>query len=102
MNSNTTTKQIRIQSHWWSKTFIGSLLGLSLAFFLVGIFAWAGPGGISAENKVQFNMWIITPIWLLLFSTVYLYPTRWHALFYIGGANILAYATLFLVQGFNA
>lgn len=93
------TKPKKIVSHWWSKTFIGCVLGFTLALALMGLFAWLGPGGIAPGTKTQFNMWMIPPIWMVIFSTVYLFRTRWHALAWIGGANLVAYAALFYVRG---
>lgn len=92
-------KAAQIQPHWWRKTLAGSVLGFTLALALVGIFAWAGPGGISAADKVQFNMWMITPLWLLIFSLVYLFRTGNRALAWMGAANVLSWALLLLVKG---
>ena len=92
-------KAAQIQGHWWRKTFAGAVLGFTLALALVGIFAWAGPGGISAADKVQFNMWMITPLWLLMFSLVYLFRTGNRALLCMGAANLLSWALLFVVKG---
>ncbi|NRA52519.1 MAG: hypothetical protein HRU23_00040 [Gammaproteobacteria bacterium] len=88
----------KIQAHWWSKTAIGALLGLLLAYGLVATFAWYGPGGIDAPIKVQFNMWLITPLWLTIFSLVYLFKTGRSALIYLGGANVLCYSIFTLLR----
>ncbi|WP_428718235.1 hypothetical protein [Undibacterium curvum] len=68
-------KKPAIHPDWWSKTLAGAVLALTLAFAVCGLFAWWGPGGISAPNKVQFVMWMITPLWLVIFSLVYLFHT---------------------------
>lgn len=88
----------KLQPDWWSKTFAGAVLGFSLVLALSGLFAWIGPGGISAADKAQFNMWIISPLWMLIFSFVYLIPTGRRALFLLGALNLLAYGLLFLVR----
>lgn len=95
-----------IKSHWWGKMIAGVVLGLGLSFALVGLFAWLGSDGlqqqISAERllwRSQFLMWMITPIWLLILSLVYLFPTAKQAFIWLGGANIIAYAALFMVKG---
>lgn len=82
----------KIQPHWWSKTFAGIILGLTLTYAIVSIFAWYGPGGIEAPSKVQFNMWLITPIWLSIFSLTYLFKTGIKAIVYLSSANILFYS----------
>ncbi|MDK2778979.1 MAG: hypothetical protein KYX62_15105 [Pseudomonadota bacterium] len=92
-------KASQIQPHWWRKTFAGAVLGFTLTFALIGIFAWAGPGGISAPDKVQFNMWMVTPVWMLIFSLVYLFRTGNRALIFMLAFNLLAYAILFIVRG---
>ncbi|MDP2562694.1 hypothetical protein [Psychrobium sp. 1_MG-2023] len=82
----------KIQPHWWSKTLSGSILGLSLAFAFASIFAWYGPGGIEPSMKTQFNMWIISPIWLLVLSFSFLFKTGKKAFLYLSAANIVAYS----------
>lgn len=81
----------KIQPQWWRKTLIGCLGSLSLAYALIALFAWFGPGGIDAETKVQVNMWLITPIWLTLFSLSYLFISWRTALLKLGLANVLAW-----------
>ena len=94
-----TTKDNSLQPHWWRKTLAGAFLGLALAYVLIALFAWYGPGGIDAPTKVQFNMWIISPIWLLIFSFSYLFRTGNSAIAYLGGANILLYGLFFALRG---
>lgn len=84
-----TAKPQRIQPDWWSKSIAGGLLGILIAFALVGLFAWTGPGGIDAKDKVQFNMWIITPIWLTIFSLTYFFHSGWQAWKWLGSAVVI-------------
>ncbi|OUR82379.1 hypothetical protein A9Q75_06615 [Colwellia psychrerythraea] len=88
----------KIQPHWWLKTLAGIVLGLTLAYAIVAIFAWYGPGGINAPVKVQFNMWLITPIWLLVLSLSYLFKTGIKAITYLGAANVALYALFFFLR----
>lgn len=85
----------KIQPDWWLKTFAGLILGFSLALGLVGLFAWFGPGGIDADAKVQFNMWMIAPLWLLIFSFNFLFKTGWRSVGTLGLFNILVYVVLY-------
>lgn len=85
----------KLQPDWWTKTLAGLILGFTLALGLVGLFAWFGPGGIDAAVKVQFNMWPISPIWLLIVSFSFLFRTGWRAVGYLGLFNILVYVTLY-------
>lgn len=91
----------KIQPHWWSKTFAGLILGLTFAFACVALFAWFGPGGINAPAKVQFNMWMISPIWLMVLSLSYLFKTGMKAVVYLMSANIIAYGLFFLLRWFS-
>lgn len=86
--------QHKIKPDWLSKSLSGAILGLTLALLLSGIFAWAGYGGITAPSKVQFNMWIISPIWLLIFSFSYLFQSGKSAFLWLFGCNIIAFLIL--------
>ena len=88
-----------MKADWWSKTFAGAFLGGTLALALAGLFAWIGPGGIDAPEKVQFVMWMMAPVWMAVFSTVYLFRTGLRAILWLGGANLAAYGLLFYVRG---
>lgn len=93
------TQDQKIQPQWWGKTLVGFILGLAIAYGLVAIFAWFGPGGIDAKDKVQFNMWMISPIWLFILSFVYLFKTTKTAFLYLFSANIAIYSLYFLLKG---
>jgi len=82
----------KIQAHWWRKSLIGVFMGLSFTYALVGIFAWYGPGGINAPMKVQFNMWIVSPIWLTIMSFSFMFKTAFTAFRTLLIANIIAYS----------
>ncbi|MCU4675220.1 hypothetical protein N7931_06195 [Catenovulum sp. 2E275] len=88
----------KIQPDWWSKSLAGSILGLTLAFALSGCFAWFGPGGITADSKVQFNMWIISPIWMLVLSFCFLFRSGKQAWLVLGCANLIFYSILYLFR----
>lgn len=87
------------EAHWWRKSFAGVILGFFLSLAVVGIFAWIGPGGIHATDKVQFNMWALTILWLCIMSLVYLFKTGNQAILWLGLANALAWSLLLLVRG---
>lgn len=87
-----------IRPDWWSKTFAGAVLGATLALAFAGLFAWAGPGGINAREKAQFVMWIMAPLWMAVFSTVYLFRSGRRAVLWLGGANVAAYSLLFYIR----
>lgn len=88
-------EQDKLQPDWWAKSLAGLILGFTLALGLVGLFAWFGPGGIDADTKVQFNMWLITPIWLFILSFSFFFKTGFRAIGYLGLLNILTYIVLY-------
>ncbi|MFZ6875166.1 hypothetical protein ACO0LF_24130 [Undibacterium sp. Di27W] len=95
---NKTRAAKTLQADWWTKTLSGLVLGFTLALALSGLFAWLGPGGIAAPQKVQFVMWLIAPIWMLILSLIYLVRSGVRALTGLLLANVLAYVLLFLVK----
>jgi hypothetical protein len=87
-----------LHADWWAKTLAGLVLGFTLALALCGLFAWLGPGGIDAPQKVQFIMWMITPMWMLIFSFCYFLRSGKQALLWLLAANVIAYALLIKVR----
>lgn len=100
------TSTEKIQPQWFGKTLVGLMLGLSLTYGFMAIFIWFGPDNLhtalSSERllwKTQFNMWTITPIWMLIVSFVYLFKTTKSACIYLGLANLLTYGLFVLLRG---
>ncbi|QNN46938.1 hypothetical protein H9L17_01845 [Thermomonas brevis] len=94
------TERVRLQSrHWFGKTLAGTVLGFGLALALSGLFAWLGPDGIDGGGgKVQFNMWLIAPLWAGVLSLVYLFRTPLRAWLWLGAANASAFGLLWAVR----
>ncbi|KRB11284.1 hypothetical protein [Lysobacter sp. Root690] len=94
----------RLQSrHWFGKGSAGLLLGFGLALALSGLFAWLGPGGIDGGGgKIQFNMWLISPIWCMALSFVFLFRTSARAWCWLGAANVVAFGALWIVRSVMA
>lgn len=89
-----------IRRDWVSKTSAGAILGLSLAIALAGLFAWLSPGGLETTNKFQLVMWLVAPIWLTTLSLCFLFASGKRAWLWLGGANLMAYASLFACRHF--
>ena len=85
------TRAQKIQPHWWRKSLIAIVFGLTLTYGIVAIFAWFGPGGINAVMKVQFNMWLISLIWLPILTFIFLFKTAARALIYMLSAIAVIY-----------
>lgn len=84
----------KIQPQWWGKTAVGVFLGLALSYGIVALIVWFGPDGINSNLsdqrlfwKTQFNMWIVTPIWMLIVSFIYMFKTTKQAFIYLLSAN---------------
>ena len=90
------SKAATIQPDWISKTLAGALLGLGLAVAISGLFAWWGPGGLDAPNKVQFNMWVIPLYWMTVWSLVDLFRTGLRAWLVLGAVTAAAHVALFV------
>ena len=57
-----------------------------------GLFAWLSPGGIAADlGKVQFNMWMIAPVWATVLGFVFLFRDSLRAWAWLGAANAVAW-----------
>ncbi|MEL7477759.1 MAG: hypothetical protein AAGJ17_02525 [Pseudomonadota bacterium] len=92
----------KIQPQWWGKTAVGVFLGLALSYGIVALIVWFGPDGINSNLsdqrlfwKTQFNMWIVTPIWMLIVSFIYMFKTTKQAFIYLLSANVIIY-TIFI------
>jgi hypothetical protein len=61
---------------WCWHTLLGLVVGFLLAIGFVGWLAFLTPGGLAGNDKVQFLMWSIAPVWLLFWSVSYLFSAR--------------------------
>lgn len=83
---------------WCCRTLAGSVLGFGLAVALAGIFAWTAPLG---PNKFQLVMWLVVPLWLAVLSASFLFTSGLRAWLWLGGANVLAFASLSILRHFG-
>ena len=84
--------RMRLQSrHWFGKTLAGTVLGYTLALAVSGLVALLTPGGFSGEGKVQFNMWMIAPVWATVLGFVFLFRDSLRAWMWLGVANAVAW-----------
>lgn len=93
-------KAARLESHHWlGNSCAGVLLGVGLALALSGLFAWLGPGGIDAGGgKIQFNMWLMAPVWAGVLSFVFLFRDSRRAWLWLGAANAAAFGLLGILR----
>lgn len=85
---------------WLSKTLAGLLLGFTAALGFSGLFLlMASDMGRSAS--AQLVMWLLSPVWLTLFSTVYLFRSGLQAWLWLGLLNAAVYTLFFLFTSFS-
>lgn len=82
---------------WLSKTLAGSLLGLSLALALSGLLNLALQS-LPLSTRGQLAMWSVAPVWLGVAGAVYVFSSGMRAWLWLGGANVLAFAMLWMGQ----
>lgn len=97
--------QNKIQPQWRGKTAVGVFLGLLLSYGIVAFIVWFGPDNINQNLsnerllwKTQFNMWIVTPIWMLIVSFIYMFKTTKQAFIYLFSANLIIYTLFFALR----
>ena len=88
-----------IQPDWWTKTIVGTVLGLSLAIALGNLIVVLGKPFMALDLLVQIGMWSIAWLWMPFMFFSYLFSTGKLALFYMSLANIFAFTCLFLLRG---
>ncbi len=85
--------------NWLGKASAGTILGFALALGLSGLFAIVGPGGLhGGGGKLQFTMWMVSPIWVLILGFCFFFRSGWQAWLWLGGANLIIYAAVYAVQ----
>jgi hypothetical protein len=87
----------QFRSDWWLKSSAGLILGLILGFGLSGLFMLWGPEVITSV-KVQFTMWLVAPVWLLVLAFVFMFRTGLQAWLWLGGANLVVFLVFFIVS----
>lgn len=74
---------------WFGKASAGVILGFALALAMSGIFLRL-PGG--AGGKMQLAMWLMAPVWALVFSFVFLFRSPLAAWAWLGLFTAIAFA----------
>ncbi len=94
-----TDRKAIIQQDWWSKTFAGGVLGLSLSMAIGSLVVILGKPYIVQDLLVQMGMWSIAWTWLPIMFTSYFIKNGKLALLILGAANVFAYLLLFWLRG---
>ena len=94
-----TASRPRLDSrHWLGKTLAGVVLGYTLSITLTGVIALLTPGGLEGGGKIQFNMWMIAPLWATVLGFVYFFRDSLRAWLWLGLANAVAFAALWALS----
>lgn len=91
--------QSPIQPDWWSKTFAGGVLGLSLTIAFGNLIVLLGQSYISMDLLAQLGMWSVPWVWMPIMFGTYFFVTGRQAMVYLFVANVLAYSCVFLIRG---
>lgn len=84
---------------WLGKGLAGAVLGFTLAIGLSGVIAGLTPGGLTIEpDRVQFHMWIVAPLWMVVLSTCFLFRSAWRAWGWLLLFNGLAFGAVALMR----
>lgn len=84
--------------HWLGKTLAAVLLGYPLSIALSGVIAWLTPGGLEGGGKIQFNMWMVAPLWATVLGFVHLFRDSLRAWLWLGLANLAAFGALWALS----
>ena len=88
----------KLQPDWWTKTFVGAVLGLSFSMAMGAIILLLSKSNADTSIAPQLGMWSIPWIWLCVFFIAYFIPKGWQSFLIYSIANILAYALLFWIR----
>ncbi|WP_151821879.1 hypothetical protein [Acinetobacter oleivorans] len=91
--------QSPIQPDWWSKTFAGGVLGLSLSIAIGNLIVLLGQPYVAMDLLVQVGMWSVPWFWMPIMFASYFFTTGRKALIYLLIANALAHSCIFVLRG---
>lgn len=84
---------------WLAKALAGTVLGFTLALTLSGLLALITPGGFQPDSgRVQFMMWIVSPLWVLVLSICLLFRSGLHAWLWLSFLNAGAGVLLLILR----
>lgn len=89
----------KIQADWWSKTFAGAVLGLSLAVGVAALITVWALQNLDRALAPQIGMWSVPWLWLPLFFIAYFIPKGWQSIVIYSVLNFIAYGLVFVVRG---
>lgn len=91
--------QQKIQPDWWSKSFAGWILGLSLTIACASFITLWGQDHLDKALAPQVGMWSVPWLYLPLVFVAYFIPKGWQAVVIYSVLNAIAYGILFGIRG---
>ena len=91
--------QQKIQADWWSKSFAGWVLGLSLAIACASFITLLGLNHLDKALAPQVGMWSVPWLYLPLVFIAYFIPKGWQAVVIYSVLNAIAYGILLGMRG---
>lgn len=91
--------QEKIQPDWWSKSFAGWILGLSLSIACAALITLWGSEHLAKSLAPQIGMWSVPCTYLPLVCLAYFIPRGWQAVLLYSVLNVIAFAILFALRG---
>lgn len=83
---------------WFGKSSAALLLGFFLALGCAGLFKLiVGVSDTFFTTKGQFAMWLMSPVWALTLSFCFLFRSSVRAWLWLGAANAMVWAPLFVM-----
>ncbi|WP_444944779.1 hypothetical protein ACJJIK_08720 [Microbulbifer sp. ZKSA006] len=73
-------------------------MGLPIAVAIASLLAVWAPGDAAVDDRSQFTMWLISPIWLTAVSLVYLFTSARRMLSLYLGLNVLLFTLLWIAR----
>ena len=91
--------QQKIQADWWSKSFAGWILGLSLSIACASFITLCGMNYLDKALAPQVGMWSVPWLYLPLVFIAYFIPRGWQAVVIYSVLNAIAYGILLGMRG---
>ena len=91
--------QQKIQADWWSKSFAGAILGLSLAVGCASLITHWALSNLDKALAPQVGMWSVPWLWLPFFCIAYFIPKGWQSLLIYSVLNAVVYGLIFSIRG---
>lgn len=91
--------QQKIQADWWSKSFAGWVLGLSLSIAGASFITIWGLQHLDKALALQLGMWSVPWLYLPLVFIAYFIPKGWQAVLIYSVLNCIAYGILLALRG---